>query len=169
MISDYIVPAFIIAIILYSIFKKNNTYNSFITGAKSSFDLIITTIPYLVAIFILIEVFTISGLSNNISNALSPILNVFGIPKELSELIILKPFSGSGSLAVLENIFNTYGVDSYISKCACAVVSSGETIFFVSAVYFSQTKIKNLKYGIPVALIANFLGAVVGCFFCRFI
>lgn len=167
--SSYLIPILIISLVVYSIFKKNNAYNSFVYGAKTSFDLVLTSFPYLVAIFIAVELFSVSGLSKILGMALSPLFKVLGIPIELSELILLKPFTGCGSLAVLENIFATYGVDSYIARAGCAIAGSSEAIFYVTAVYFSQTKVKKFSYSIPVALISNLLGVVAACLICKII
>lgn len=165
--SAYIIPVLIISLIVYACVKKVNAYDTFVSGAKTSFDLILTSLPYIVAIFIVLEIFTASGLSKVVANFLSPFFSVFGIPSELSELILIKPFSGCGSLAVLENVFSTYGVDSYVSRAGCAIAGASEAIFYVTAVYFSTTKVKKFRYAIPVALIANFFGAVIACVVCK--
>ena len=167
--SSYIVPSIIIAIFLYSFATRHNTYNSFVFGAKTSFDLILTTFPYLVAIFILIEIINTSGIINLIQNYISPVLFIFGIPKELTPLIFIKPFSGSGALAVLENIFTTYGVDSYIGRCASVIAGSSEAIFFVSSVYFSKTKVTKMGFALLIAFICNFFSTIFACLFCRII
>ena len=129
--------------------------------------MILISFPYLVAIFIIIELFEVSGLSDYIAITLRPFLNVLGIPTELIPIILIKPFSGCGSLAVLENIFTTYGVDSYLARAGSAIAGSSEAIFYTTAVYFSKTDIKKFSYGIPVAIIANFIGAVVACNICK--
>ena len=167
--SKYIIPTLILALILYSVIKKNNTYNSFVIGAKSSFDLVLTAFPYIVAIFVAVEVFNVSGLSVVFADFVSPFFQFFGIPKELSQLVVLKNFTGCGSLALLENIFATYGVDSYIARAGCCIAGCSEAIFYITAVYFVKTKVTKFRYAIPVGIVANFLGAVVGCFVCRFI
>lgn len=165
--SSYIIPFFIIFILAYACIRKVNAYNSFVFGAKGAFDLILTSAPYIVAIFIALELFKVSGLSTALSKILSPIFGFLGIPSELNEMILIKPFSGCGSLAVLENIFTTYGADSYLARAGCCIAGSSEAIFYVSAVYFSKTNIKNFSYAIPVSLIANFVGAVVACNICK--
>lgn len=165
----YLIPCAIISIISYSIIKKKNAYFAFIDGAKTSFDLVLTTLPYLVAILVAVELYFASGLNQIVASFLSPVFNIFGIPIELSELIIIKNFSGSGSLAILENIFIKYGADSYIGRCASIIMGSSEAILFVSAVYFSKTKIKNLTPAIIIAIITNFFSAVLSCFLCRFL
>ena len=165
--SAYIIPVLIISLVVYACIKRVNAYDSFVTGAKKSFDLILTSLPYLVAIFIVLEIFTASGLSKIVANFLSPFFSLFGIPSELSELILIKPFSGCGSLAVLENVFSKYGVDSYVARAGCAIAGASEAIFYVTAIYFSTTKVKKFRYAIPVSLIANFFGAVVACAICK--
>lgn len=161
--SDYIIPIFIISIIVYSVVTRKNAYNSFVFGAKTSFDLVLTSFPYIVAIFIAIEIFNVSGLGDMVSTAIAPVFNLVGIPKELCGLVIIKLFSGCGGLAYLENIFATYGVDSYLARAGCAIAGCSEAIFYVLAVYFVNTKVKKYRYAIFVAMLANIVGAIVAC------
>lgn len=167
--SNYIIPSFIIALVVYSFVKKKNAYNDFVLGAKTSFDLILVSFPYIVAIFIAIEVFEASGLSDLIATIIKPVLNMVGIPTELIPMILIKPFSGCGSLAVLENIFIKYGADSYLARAGCAIAGCSEAIFYVSAVYFSKTKVTKFGWAIPIALVANLVGAIVACAICKVI
>lgn len=167
--ANYIIPIFIICVLIFSLIKNINAYDCFVAGARQAVDLCINTFPYLVAIFAIVELLSISGLSQILSSFMSPIFNVFGLPSELTEFLILRPFSGSGSIGMLSNIFSLYGADSYIAKCACIIMSCSETTFYVIAVYFSTTKIKKLKFTIPVCLISAFISSVLACFICKFI
>jgi len=163
----YIIPVFIIFVLIISLIKKVNAYDSFVSGAKQAIDLCINTFPYLVAIFSIVELLQASGLSLLISKLASPIFGFLGIPPELTEFLIIRPFTGSGSIGMLSNIFSLYGPDSYISKCACVIMSCSETTFYVVAVYFSTTKIKKLRYVIPVCLLSALLGSVLACAICK--
>ena len=163
----YIIPIFIIFLLIYSLVKRINAYDSFVEGSKQAVDLCINTFPYLVAIFSIVELLQASGLSQVISNLASPVFNILGIPSELTEFLIIRPFTGSGSIGMLSNIFSLYGADSYISKCACIIMSCSETTFYVVAVYFSTTKIKKLRYVIPVCLLSALIGSVLACSICR--
>lgn len=165
--SKYIIPILIIMLILYSMIKRKNTYNSFVIGARSSFDVVLTSFPYIVTIFIAVEIFNVSGLSVVFADFVAPFFEFFGVPKELSQLVILKNFTGCGSLALLENVFATYGVDSYLARAGCCIAGSSEAIFYVTAVYFSKTKVTKFRYAIPVGILANFVGAIVSCWICR--
>ena len=163
----YLLPILLIVLFIYCFFKNIPAYTHFTNGAKTAVDLIISIFPFLVAIFIFIEIMKISGVSDFLVKILSPALSFIGIPPELAELVILRPFSGSGSLGLLKDIYLTYGVDSYISLCASVIVGASDTLFYVTSIYLSTTKITKTKYLIPVALLSCFLGTVSSCIFVK--
>lgn len=165
--SVYIVPIFIVLLLLYASYKNLNTYNIFINGAKGAIDLTISIFPYIVAIMISVALMRTSGLTDLLTKFVSPIFNCLGIPSEVCELVLLRPFTGSGSFALLNDIFLQYGADSYISRCACVILGSSETVFYVATVYFSGTKVKKLLYAIPCALLASLLSAILSCLLCK--
>ena len=107
-----------------------------------------------------------SGLSDFFSDLLAPVFNILGIPKELTKLVLIKPFSGSGALAILSEIFTKYGVDSYLARCACVIYGSSETVFYIAAVYFAGAKTKKLLTPIVISLFASFASCVFACFIC---
>ena len=167
--SVYILPILILGLFAYSFLKKINVYKSFVEGAKSAFNLCLDIFPYIVTILIAVALFRASGLADMLIKLLSPIFNFLGIPTEVSELVLLRPFTGSGSFAILDNIYLTYGADSYISRCASCIMGSSETLFYVSSIYISKTSIKKLSYAIPVGILASILGAVISCLICKII
>ena len=165
--SAFILPILFLFILVYSYRKKVNIYEVFISGAKGAIPLSFEIFPFIATIMIAVSLLQISGITSFISSFLSPIFIALGIPKELCELIILRPFTGSGSLGLIKEIINTYGADSYIARCACCIMGCSETIFYVATVYTSQTKIKRLLYAIPIALFVSLLGAIVACLLCK--
>ena len=164
----YIVPAFILVLCVFCLVKNINAYSCFAKGAGEAVDLAIKTFPMLVAIFCAVELFKLSGLAGVVSNFLAPVFGALGIPQELTNFLVLRPFSGSGSIAMVSEIYDLYGADSYIAKCASVIMGSSETIFYVTAIYFSTTKVKKLGYIIPIALVSTIFGSVFACFICRF-
>ena len=168
MISSYIVPIIFVSVMVLSIVRKQDAYSAFIEGSGSAVKLMVGVFPYLLTIMMAVEVFRVSGVSARVADFVSPVMRVFGIPKELTELILLRPLSGAGALGVLENVFATYGADTYIGRCASVIYGSSETVFYISTIYFSQSKVRRLGPAIPIALFATFVGCVVGCFLCRF-
>ncbi len=162
----YFIPVLFLIIFVISIFKKVKPYDAFTSGAKSAIPFAMSIFPYLVSIFVLTELFEVSGLSNAVTKLISPLFNLLGIPSELTKLVLIKPFSGNGALAILTEIYQTYGVDSYLSRCASVIYGSSETVFYVAAVYFAGAKTKNLTKPILISLFASFCSCVFACFIC---
>ena len=163
----YVVPILFLIIFVYCIIKNIPAYDFFVKGCSEAVNLVISIFPYLCAIFIFVTLMDVSGISDKLCILCEPLLSLVGIPKELSKLIILRPFSGNGSLAIVKDIFMKYGVDSYIGRCASVVVGASDTIFYVTAVYFSTTNVKKLRYTIPICIMASFCGSIASCFFVR--
>lgn len=148
-------------------YKRINTYDHFVKGAKGAIKLVVDIFPFIASIMIAVALLRVSGITTWLTQILTPIFNLLGVPPELCELVLLRPFTGSGSYALLENVLTTYGADSYIARCACVIMGCSETIFYVATVYFSQTKVKKLLYAIPVALICSIVGTLLACLICK--
>ena len=137
---------------------------------KTHFIMIrLCTDAYIIAMFIAIELFRTSGLSAVLCKLLSPLFNLLGIPVEVTELAIIRPFSSNAAYVLLKDIFTLYGPDSYIGKCASVIMGSSDTLFYVSSIYFASTRVKKTLLTIPLALLCNVIGAFLACFLCRFI
>ena len=167
--ADILLPTLIACVLMYALFKKVDAYSSFVKGAKEAVPLVVSLLPYIIAMFIAIELFRASGLSSVLCKIISPLFNLLGIPTEVSELTIIRPFSSNAAYVLLKDIFATYGPDSYIGKCASVIMGSSDTIFYVSSIYFASTKVKKTLLTIPIALLCNVIGAFLACFLCRFI
>ncbi len=167
-IFTYVLPVFVIFILIVSLIKKVEIYKVFSYGITSALKLIFAIFPAILAVLLISELFEKSGLYDYFIKFLSPILKGFGVPSEVYKLLILKPFSGSGSLALLDEIFSRYGASGYIALCGCCIFGSSETIFYVSALYYSKCKNKKATKGIVISLVATFISSVFACFICRF-
>ena len=167
--TSYIIPILIVALILFACYKKVNVYETFTQGAKKSLSLVAGIFPYIASIMVAVALFRASGLGNLLATLISPLFNFLGIPPEVCELVLLRPFTGSGSLSLLKDVISTYGADSFISRCACTILASSETVFYVTAVYFAGTKTKNVWLAISISLFCNFVGAIISCLLCKII
>ena len=166
-LSIYLLPIVFLLIFVYCIIKGVNTYDTFVKGAKGAIKLVVEIFPFVATILIAVSLLRLSGITSFLTSLFSPIFNFLGIPTELCELVMLRPFTGSGGYGILENIFKTYGPDSYLSRCACVIMGCSETIFYVATVYISKTKVKRFLYAIPVALVCSFVGTIVACLICK--
>ena len=159
-----LIPLVFLLSFLYAKKKKVNVYDAFTDGAKGAIPLIVSIFPYVASVMMLSELLSVSGLEEKILAFSAPIFSVFGIPKEICPLLIMKPISGNGSLAILSDILNTYGVDSYISRCACVAYGSSETVFYIGAVYFAGIKRKKINLAIGISLFAYLCSVIFACF-----
>ena len=164
---QYLIPIIFIAVIGYAAIKRVNVFSSFSRGAGEAVKFVFTLLPLLVCTFIMCELFERSHLSDMMSRAIAPVFGFLGIPSELSKLILIKPFSGSGSLAYLTHIIAEYGADSYVARCACVLYGSSETVFYISVVYFAKCAEKRRPLPIIIILTATFISTVVACLLCK--
>lgn len=166
-IFAFIIPIIFLLSFVIAYVRKVRVYDSFTDGVKGVIPLIVSIFPYLAAVTMLSKLLEVSGVGDALSTRLAPVFHAFGIPQELSPLLLIKPLSGSGALAVLSDILETHGADSYISRCACVIYGSSETIFYVGAVYFAGLQKKNLSLALLIAVATYLVTAVLCCFLCK--
>ena len=164
---ELLVPCIFILSFAFALFKKVKIYDSFAEGVKQTLPMILSIFPYIATVTILCKLFEISGLESLFAKWLSPVFSFFGVPQEISPLVLIKPLSGSGAIAVLTEILERYGVDSYIARCACVSYGSSETIFYIGAVYFAGIKRKKLTTAFLIAVFSYLASVVFCCFLCR--
>lgn len=166
-ISYCFIPGIMTIIIGHGILKKIPVYECFVEGAKEGIATAIDILPFIIAIFIGIEAMVSSGAMEFLEDILGPIIEKIGIPRELTSLIILRPVSGSGSLALMERIVQTYGADSFIGRTASVMMGSCETIFYVIALYFGVTGVKKIRHSLIAGVIGYIAGVLASVWICR--
>lgn len=162
-----VIPLIFLASFLFAAIKKIHVYDVFCDGVKGAIPLLVSLFPYILSVMVLSKIFEVSGLEEKTIRLIAPLFESVGVPKELSELVLIKPLSGSGATAVLTNIVEEYGVDSYISRCACILYGSTDTVFYIGAVYFASAKPKKLTGALVIALAVYLFSVVFGCLICR--
>ena len=162
-----IIPSIFLFSFLFAVIKKVRVYDSFTEGMKSVLPLITSIFPYIAAVTMLSKLLEASGLGDKLAEWISPVFAFTGIPKEIGSLVLIKPLSGSGSLAVLSEILEKYGVDSYPARCACVAYGAADTVFYIGAVYFAGLQRKKLTAALWIALSSYLLSVVFCCFLCR--
>ena len=163
-----IIPVIFLLTFVYALLKKVRVYDSFAEGVKGVLPLIFSVFPYIATVTMLAKVLEASGLGDKISQWLTPLYSFTGVPQEIAPLVLIKPLSGSGSIAVLTEILDRFGVDSYVGRCACVVYGSSETIFYIGAVYFAGLKRKKFNAALGIALLSYLASVIFACFLCKF-
>ena len=168
-ISLFFIPVIITAILLHGLKNKVPVYDLFSEGAKDGIVTAVEILPFIIAIFVAINSLTTSGAIDWLQSLLSPVLDLIGIPEELTSLIILRPISGSGSLLLAEDIMREHGVDTLVGRSAAVMAGSCETFFYVLALYFGVTSVKKMRHTFIAGLIGYIIGVLMSVYICMII
>src|SRR5437660_374280 len=152
---------------LYAAARGVKVYEEFVEGAKEGFGVILKIIPFLVTMLVAIGMFKGAGGIDLLSRALSPILTPLHFPTDLLPLALMRPLSGSATLALLTDIVHRLGPDNIVSLTAATIYGSTETTFYVAAVYFGAVCVKQTRHAIPAGLLADLTGVVASVVICR--
>jgi spore maturation protein B len=161
LISQLIIPVFLLLVVGYGVGQKVRVYDCFVSGAKEGILVVIRIFPYLLAIFVAVKSFQASGAFDFAKELFRGLFIAFHVPIEVIGLAILKPLSGSASLAVFTNIVKTTGPDSLASMISAVILGSAETTFYVLAVYLGAVGIKKTRYLVPVCVISDVVGIIL--------
>jgi spore maturation protein B len=116
-----------------------------------------------------INIFIRSGVINILFGCLHPVFYFFKIPIEIIPLALMRPISGSTSLAILNNLLQTYGPDSFIGRLASVIQGSTDTTLYVITIYFGAIGIKKIKHSLWAGLFADLIGIVTSIILVKFI
>ncbi len=165
--SSLAIPLTIIVIIFYGLKEKKKTFDVFLVGAKEGIEIVLKMLPTLIGIFLAIGLLRSSGIIDFIVNLLTPITNFIKVPSEIMPLALLRPISGSASMAVAVDIMNNYGVDTLIGAISSVIMGSTETTFYTIAIYTSCVGIKKTRGILLPALVADIAGILISVVICR--
>ena len=168
-VSDYAIPAIFIIIILAAVLKKVKAYDLFIDGAKDGIETVLKIIPSLVGLLVAVGVFKASGALDLLILLLRPVIDLLGMPPEVAPLALLRPISGSASFAFVTEIIKAFGPDTYEGRVAATMMGSTETIFYTLAVYYGSVGVKNIRYTLVAAIMADIISVIASLWACRFI
>ena len=167
--SNIAMPLMIIVIVIYGVVERKKVFDIFLEGAKEGIGVVLNIFPTLVGLFVAIGALRSSGIIDLMVNFLTPILNLVNFPTEILPLALIRPISGSSSIAVATDIMNKFGVDTNIGLMASVIMGSTETTVYTIAVYTSSVGIKKTRFVLWAALIADFVGIVTSVAVCRFL
>jgi len=164
LVANILLLCIICGFILWGFRKKLNVYETFIEGAKEGFTTAVKIIPYLIAIFLAIGMFRASGAMDFIVDFIRRGVAAIGMDTSFVEALptmIMKPLSGNSSRGMMIDAMQTYGPDSFVGRLACVAQGSVDTTFYIVALYYGSVAIRNSRYTLPCALLADFSGSVV--------
>lgn len=166
-ISSLAIPLTIILIVIYGVREKKKSFDIFIKGAKEGVEIVFKMFPTLLGIFLAIGLLRSSGIIDFIVKVLTPFTNFIEFPSQVMPLALLRPISGSASMAVAVDIMNNYGVDTLIGMITSVIMGSTETTFYTIAIYTSCVGIKKTRGVLIAALAADIAGMIASVVICR--
>ena len=166
-ISSAAIPFTLLIIIIYGLVEKQSTFDIFLDGAKEGIQIVVNIFPTLLGLFVSINILRASGIIDAFTNLATPLLDFLKIPREILPLALLRPISGSASLAIATDIMKNFGVDSAIGLITSTIIGSTETTLYTIAIYTSATRIKKTRFVLIAALTADFVGMLTSVIFWR--
>ena len=167
-ISSGLMPAVVMIVVIYGVYKKTPLLDIFSEGAKNGLMTVFNILPVLIALMCASSVFVKSGMAEIFQTAVKPITDIIHFSSELVPLLSIKMFSSSAATGLITEIFKSYGPDSYIGRTASVMLACTETVFYTMSVYFSSVNIKNTRYTLFCCLVSVLCGtaasAVITCF-----
>ena len=166
-LSNIAMPIIILLIIIFGLIEKNKVFDTFLDGAKEGLGIVLSIFPTLIGLFMAIGALRSSGILDFFVNILNPILKLINFPSEIMPLALIRPISGSSSIAVATDIMKSYGVDSKLGIIASVIMGSTETTLYTISIYAGSVGIKKTRFVLAAALIADVVGIAVSVVICR--
>lgn len=160
LISLWAIPVMIAFVLLYGWKKRVPVYETFVEGAKGGFGTTIRILPHLIAMMVAVTMFRESGALGLLLGLIKPVLDFLHFPEELLPLALLRPLTGTGSLAIATDLIAQYGPDSFLGRLAATMQGSTDTTLYVLTVYFGAVGIRNSSYALKVGLLSDLAGVI---------
>jgi len=165
--SAYLVPLLLVGVSLFALGKKVDVYEALTQGAQEGLTVLLRILPALVGLMTAVYMLRASGAMEAVGQLLSPLLTGLGLPPETAALMMIRPVSGSGALAIGSELMARHGPDSLIGRTVAVMLGSSETTFYTIAVYFGSAGIKKTRYAVPAALAADLAAFLAAAFAVR--
>ena len=161
-VGTYVFPALLLTVPVYAFLKRVPVYETFVEGAEEGLKMVVSVLPYIVAIFVGISCLRGGGALDYLSRALAFILRPLGVPADIIPLIAVRPISGSGALAVTGELLRTYGPDSSMGVLVSILQGATDTTFYVVTLYFGSVRITKTRRVLLSCLIGDACGFLAG-------
>lgn len=158
--SKLVIPIFVVGVVMYGFYKKVDLYESFLAGAKDGLLITFHIAPAVIAMVFATNLFLNSHFIDFAFRFLHPLLKIVHIPIEILPMALVRPISGTASLAILNNILFSYGPDSFVGRLASTLQGCTDTTIYVLALYFGSIKVSKTGHALGAGLFADFVGIV---------
>lgn len=156
--SSCLLPALVVFSLLCGLHARIDVYSAFVQGAKEGLLTLLTMTPYLCAALTATSLLRETGVLSALERGIAPLLGALGVPAEAAGVVLLRPLSGSASLAAVRDVIAGCGADSRAARFACVISGASETIFFTGSLYLGAAGVRSAGYAMPATLLAYAAG-----------
>ena len=149
--------------------KRTKIFDAFIEGAIEGMHTLYMIIPTITGLVVAVEMLQKSGAIDLVCKMAEPLADFFNFPKEIVPMAVLRPVSGSGATALLTNIFENYGPDSFPGQIASVLAGSSETTIYAVTMYFGSVGITKTRHTLWVGLLADLTALVMSIVTVKFV
>lgn len=160
-VSLIILPIIVLSILITAFIKKVNIYDKFLEGAKEGLIMTFKIVPNIFAMIFAVNIFIKSSFLSDIFSFITPVLTKMNLTSEIIPMCFLRSISGTSTLGIMANIFETYGPDSIMGYLASIIQGSSDTTLYVIALYFGSVGITKSRYALKAGLFADLIGIIV--------
>ncbi|MGM8211655.1 spore maturation protein [Virgibacillus sp. W0430] len=168
-ISIWMIPCFLLIVLVVATWKKIPTYELFAEGGKEGIKMAFSLLPFLVGMIVSISILRSSGALDALIDTISPLLALIGIPPEIVPLALVRPISGTAALGMTTEIIGNHGPDSFIGRLASTMQGSTDTTLYIITIYFGAVGIKRMGNALKVGLLADLIGIIASILVVRMI
>lgn len=159
-VSLIILPIIVLSILIIAFIKKVNIYDKFLEGAKEGLIMTFKIAPNIFAMIFAVNIFIKSSFLSDIFSFITPMLTKMNLTSEIIPMCFLRSISGTSTLGIMANIFETYGPDSIMGYLASIIQGSSDTTLYVIALYFGSVGITKSRYALKAGLFADLIGII---------
>lgn len=164
-----LVPSIVALVGMYALLHGQDVFPVFLRGVRGGLETAIGILPTMIALLTAVMMLRASGFIDVAGRALEPALAALGIPTECAALVLLKPLSGSGGLALGSEIMRACGADSYAGRVAAVMLGASETSLYTIGIYCGHLGLKRTRYAIPAAFAADLAAFVFAAAWVRWL
>lgn len=160
-VSTWLIPCFILFVLIVATWQKIPVYELFVEGGKEGIKMAFSLLPFLVGMIVSISILRSSGALDAFIHLISPVLTFIGMPPDVLPLALIRPISGTAALGMTAELIETHGPDSFIGRLASTMQGSTDTTLYILTIYFGAVGIRKMRYALKVGLLADLIGIIV--------
>ena len=167
MAGDLLLPLLFAGVLLYGLWRRVDVFAAFTGGAGKGLSAAVGVLPALVALVTAVGLLKASGGLELLTRLLAPLAGAVGLPAETVPLVLVRPVSGSGAMAVFSSLLETAGPDSFAGRVGSVIFGATETVFYTVVLYLGSAAPRDSRRCALAGLLGTAGAVAAGVLVCR--